>query len=207
MRITGFGKRVIGEESALKERAAREAGTLVFGPRVIGQDAFEKKLAELQGKKQGKDDDRDELDKVLAGKLGDVLEWIAAATVPRHLELLIERERAGKTRKTVIAAAEARAAELRKANEEAERQLAADASAVAPASVATADANGNDYVSVEELAAALEVNPAILDRAIEAELARVPKPRKSAVLLLLEHEQARESGPRPDVLARLEAAL
>jgi hypothetical protein len=94
------------------------------------------------------------------------------------LEELLADELAGKNREPIIEAIELRRVEI-------EQQGA---------------------LTVVDLKAALSANPKFLDEAIVREFNR-PRVRKEAVRTFIEIEVSRDSGPRADVLDRLEKAL
>lgn len=82
------------------------------------------------------------------------------------------------------------------------------AASSAEAQDAASGAAGDDaYLSIEDIKKAVLDNPAVTDRLMAAELNRLPKPRKGALLFFIEREQAREGGPRAAFLASLETAL
>lgn len=68
----------------------------------------------------------------------------------------------------------------------------------------TGDGDASGYTTIEELEAALEQDPTLLDLAIEAEFDRDGGPRKGAARALLDFELEREDGPREEVVTRLE---
>lgn len=61
--------------------------------------------------------------------------------------------------------------------------------------VAAAESDDNDYINLDEMRAALEANPALLDGAVAYEF-EGGKPRDGALELFVELENAREGGPR-----------
>ena len=61
-------------------------------------------------------------------------------------------------------------------------------------------------LSIPKLTAALKENPALVDKLLEAELARPAGPRKGALEALFGAEQHHEGGPRDAVLDRIVAA-
>lgn len=70
--------------------------------------------------------------------------------------------------------------------------------------VATDELPDFDELSIADLEAALAEDPAILDAAIDAELAREDGPRKGGSRVLLAAELEREGGPREEVVELLE---
>lgn len=68
-------------------------------------------------------------------------------------------------------------------------------------------AGADAYLSTRELAAALDENPASLDRFIRAEFRREGGIRKTAIRTFLKVEGERRGGPRPDVVQQLEGAV
>lgn len=68
-------------------------------------------------------------------------------------------------------------------------------------------AGADAYLSVKELIAALDENPAALDRFIRAEFRREGGVRKPAIRKFLQVESEREGGPRADVVQQIEKAL
>lgn len=70
---------------------------------------------------------------------------------------------------------------------------------------ARADADGNGIVTLAELEAKLREKPELLDEAISAEFAD-GKPRKGALVLFRELEQAKGEAARPEVIATIEQA-
>lgn len=61
-------------------------------------------------------------------------------------------------------------------------------------------------LAIAELDAALTQNPTLLDPLISAEMQRIPRARKGALVILLAHE-SKKPEPRPDVVACLQAAI
>lgn len=68
------------------------------------------------------------------------------------------------------------------------------------------DEDGSGYTTLEELTATLEEDPSLLDLAIDAEKAREDGPRKGAVRLFTELELEKDE-PREDVIVELEELL
>lgn len=72
----------------------------------------------------------------------------------------------------------------------------------------TANAAGADnYLSVRELDAAVKANPALVDDFLALELKREPFPRATALKSLLAAETSEAGQKRPEVVAKIEAAL
>lgn len=72
--------------------------------------------------------------------------------------------------------------------------------------VSAGDGDGSGYVNLEELEKKLAAHPDLLDAAIEAEFRR-ETPRVGALRRFLATENGRDGGARPEVVARIEAAL
>ena len=70
-----------------------------------------------------------------------------------------------------------------------------------------AAAGADGYLSVAELRAAVTANPALVDVFLERELARQPKPRVYALRVLLDTEQSEDGARRPEIVAKIKAAL
>lgn len=70
----------------------------------------------------------------------------------------------------------------------------------------TGDEDSSGYVTLAELAKALEKRPLLLDAAIEAEF-KGGKPRKGAIELFINLEEQRKGGPREEVIERLTAPV
>jgi len=70
-----------------------------------------------------------------------------------------------------------------------------------------AAAGADGYLSVAEVRAAVTANPALVDVFLERELARQPKPRPSALRALLDTEQSEDGARRPEIVAKIKAAL
>lgn len=68
-------------------------------------------------------------------------------------------------------------------------------------------AGADGYLSVAELRAAVTANPALVDGFLDQELARQPRPRVSALRALLEAEQTEGGARRPEIVAKIKAAL
>lgn len=61
-------------------------------------------------------------------------------------------------------------------------------------------------LAITEIDKALTQNPTLLDQLISAEMTRIPRARKGALVILLAHE-SKKPEPRADVVAGLQAAI
>lgn len=182
-----------------------------LGPRVIGQEAYEREQRILQNK--------------VLGRLGP------RVTQGRNPYAADGEAEAEAVEKREAAAAERTAKQVKEARSLAEAKAQADAETVAKAiqtakqkrphelgprapggvSVEVGDLSIKDVeatsLSVKEVQAELESNPASLDRLIAAELNRPAGARKTALRALIAAENARDGGPRADFIERLQEKL
>src|SRR5690606_744246 len=179
MRIGVYGPRVVGEEEFRRQKEVVARAAQIYGPRVTGGRAEAKTTAEPPK--------------------------AAASAPPGRAAVHLEAERLEGENGAHARAPQPAAPTAGGGDGELSEPPSIEGAGGDEAVQAAAGADA--YLSVAELRAAVTANPALVDVFLERELARQPKPRVSALRALLDTEQSEGGARRPEIVAKIKAAL